>query len=73
VFDYELDDWALIPCRGKEFSSSLCIPTGSGTHPASIPVRTNDNNHNFDVKLAPEFFMLSVFSVSHSLITLEKV
>jgi hypothetical protein len=38
VTDYGLDDWGLIPDRGRGFSSSLCVQTGSGAHPASCPM-----------------------------------
>jgi hypothetical protein len=38
VSDYELDDRAIgvrSPAGEKDFSSSLCVQTGSGAHPAS--------------------------------------
>jgi hypothetical protein len=38
VSDYELDDRAIrvrSPAGAKDFSSSLCVQTGSGAHPAS--------------------------------------
>jgi hypothetical protein len=43
VFDYRLNDWAIrvrSPAEVKDFSSSLCVQTGSGAHPASCPVGT---------------------------------
>jgi hypothetical protein len=40
VSDCELYDQGLIPDRAKGFSSSFCIWTGSGTHPASCPMGT---------------------------------
>jgi hypothetical protein len=43
VSDYGLDDWAIAvrsPAEVKDFSSSLCIQTGSEVHPASCPKRT---------------------------------
>jgi hypothetical protein len=40
VSDYGLDDWGLIPDRAEDFSSSLCVHTGSGTHPASCTMGT---------------------------------
>jgi hypothetical protein len=42
VSDYGLDDWA-IEVRsptGADFSSSPCVQTGSGAHPASYPMGT---------------------------------
>jgi hypothetical protein len=41
VFDYGLDDRAIevrSPTKAKNFSSNLCIKTGSGAHPASCPM-----------------------------------
>jgi hypothetical protein len=39
--DYGLDDRGSIPGRGKGyFSSSLCVQTGSGAHPASSTMGT---------------------------------
>jgi hypothetical protein len=38
--DYGLSDQGSIPGRGKEFSSNLCVQTGSGAHPASCTVGT---------------------------------
>jgi hypothetical protein len=38
VSDYGLDDRAIevrSPVKAKDFSSSLCVQTGSGAHPAS--------------------------------------
>jgi hypothetical protein len=41
VSDYGLDDRAIgvrSPAGEKDFSSSLCVQTGSGAHPASCTV-----------------------------------
>jgi hypothetical protein len=43
VSDYGLDDRATgirSPAGAKDFSSSLCVQTGSGAHPASCPMGT---------------------------------
>jgi hypothetical protein len=43
VSGYGLDDRAIevrSPARAKDFSSSLCVQTGSGVHPASCPMGT---------------------------------
>jgi hypothetical protein len=43
VSDYGLDDRAIgvrCPVRTKGFSSSLCVQTGSGAHPASCTMGT---------------------------------
>jgi hypothetical protein len=43
VSDYGLDDRASgvrFPAGAKDFSSSLCVQTGSGAHPASSPMGT---------------------------------
>jgi hypothetical protein len=43
VSDYGLDDRAIgvpSPAGAKAFSSSLCVQTGSGAHPASCPMGT---------------------------------
>jgi hypothetical protein len=43
VSDYGLDDRAIgvrFPAAAKDFSSSLCVQTGSGAHPASCPMGT---------------------------------
>jgi hypothetical protein len=43
VFDYGLDDRAIgvrSPAGAKDFSSSLCVQTGSGTHPDFSPMGT---------------------------------
>jgi hypothetical protein len=43
VSDYGLDDRAIrvrIPAGAKDFSSILCVQTGSGAHPASCPMGT---------------------------------
>jgi hypothetical protein len=41
--DYGLDDREIgvrSPAEAKDFSSSLCVQTGSGVHPASCPMGT---------------------------------
>jgi hypothetical protein len=43
VSDYGLDDRAIgarSPARAKDFSSSLCVQTGSEAHPASCTMGT---------------------------------
>jgi hypothetical protein len=43
VSDYGLDDRAIevrSPVETKDFSSSLCVQTGSGAHPASCTMGT---------------------------------
>jgi hypothetical protein len=43
VSDYVQDDRAIevrLPAEAKDFSSSLCVQTGSGAHPASCTVDT---------------------------------
>jgi hypothetical protein len=43
VSNYGLDDWAIgvrFPVGAKDFSSILCVQTGSGAHPASGPMGT---------------------------------
>jgi hypothetical protein len=43
VSDYRLDDLATgvqSPAEAKDFSSSLCVQTGSGAHPASCTMGT---------------------------------
>jgi hypothetical protein len=43
VSDYGLDDRAIgvrSPARAKDFSSDLCVQTGSGVHPASCTMGT---------------------------------
>jgi hypothetical protein len=43
VSDYGLDDRAIgvrFPTGAKDFSSSLCVQTGSGAHPASCTMGT---------------------------------
>jgi len=43
VSDYGLDDRAIeirSPAGAKDFSSSLCVQTGSGARPASCPMGT---------------------------------
>jgi hypothetical protein len=43
VSDYGLDDRAIgvrPPAGAKDFSSSLCVQTGSGAHPASCTMGT---------------------------------
>jgi hypothetical protein len=41
--DYGLEDRVIgvqSPTEAKDFSSSLCVQTGSGAHPASCPIGT---------------------------------
>jgi hypothetical protein len=43
VSDYGLDDRAIVvqaPAGAKDFSSILCVQTGSGAHPASCTMTT---------------------------------
>jgi hypothetical protein len=43
VSDYGLDDRAIVvrsPAGAKDFSSSPCVQTGSGVHPASCTMGT---------------------------------
>jgi hypothetical protein len=43
VSDYGLDDWAIdvrSPTGTEDFSSSPCVQTSSGAHPASYPMGT---------------------------------
>jgi hypothetical protein len=40
VSDYRLDSRGSIPTEAEDFSSSLCVQTGSGAHPASCTVGT---------------------------------
>jgi hypothetical protein len=43
VSDYGLDDRAIgvrSPAGAKDFSSNLCVQTGSGAHPASCTMAT---------------------------------
>jgi hypothetical protein len=43
VSDYGLDDRAIVvrsPAGAKDFSSNLCVQTGSETHPASCTMGT---------------------------------
>jgi hypothetical protein len=40
VSDYGLGDRGSIPGGAKDFSSSLCVQTGSGAHPASCTMGT---------------------------------
>jgi hypothetical protein len=50
VSGYGLDDRAVgvrSPAEAKDFSSNLCVQTGSGAHPASSPMVTG-------VKARPE-------------------
>jgi hypothetical protein len=45
VSDYGLDDRAIgvrSPAGAKDFSSSLCVQTGSGAHPASCTMGIGD-------------------------------
>jgi hypothetical protein len=40
VSDYRLDDRVRSPAEAKDLSSSLCVQTSSGAHPASYPMGT---------------------------------
>jgi hypothetical protein len=43
VSGYGLDDWAIevrLPAEARDFSSNLCVQTGSGAHPAPCTVGT---------------------------------
>jgi hypothetical protein len=43
VSDYWMDDRAIgdrFPVEAKDFSSNLCVQTGSGAHPASCTMGT---------------------------------
>jgi hypothetical protein len=40
VCDYGSDDGVRSPAEAKDFSSSLCVQTGSGAHAASCPMGT---------------------------------
>jgi hypothetical protein len=43
VSDYGLDDWAIrvqYPAGAKDFTSNLCVQTGSGAHPAACRLGT---------------------------------
>jgi hypothetical protein len=40
VSDYGLDDRGSIPGRAEDFSSSSCVQTGAGAHPATYPMGT---------------------------------
>jgi hypothetical protein len=45
VSDYGLDDWAIevrSPAEANDFSSTLCVQTGSGAHPPSCTMGTGD-------------------------------
>jgi hypothetical protein len=61
--DYGLDDRGRSSAWAKEFSSSLCIQTGSGAHPASCrmstggkarPGRDADQSHPSSVEVTNE-------------------
>jgi hypothetical protein len=48
VSDYGLDDRVIgvrFPAGAKDFSSNLCVQTGSGAHPASCPMGTGGPFH----------------------------
>jgi hypothetical protein len=48
VSDYGLDDRVIgvrSPAETKDFSSILCVQTGSGAHPASYPIGTEGPFH----------------------------
>jgi hypothetical protein len=53
VPDYRLDDRVSTPAEAKEFSSSLCVQTGSGAHPASCPMGTGGGGSFPRVKARP--------------------
>jgi hypothetical protein len=78
VSDYGLDDRAIgvrSPEEAKDFSSNLCVQTGSGAHPASCtmgtgglfpgakarPGRDTDHSHpsSADVENKQELYLLS--------------
>jgi hypothetical protein len=43
VSDYGMDDWEIgvrSPAGAKDFSSNLCVQTGSWAHPVSCPMGT---------------------------------
>jgi hypothetical protein len=40
VSDCRLDDQGSIPAEAKDFSSSICVQTSSGVHPASCTMGT---------------------------------
>jgi hypothetical protein len=42
VTGYWLNDWGLIPGRSKTFSPIHSVESGSGPHPASYPMETED-------------------------------
>jgi hypothetical protein len=42
VSDYRLDDRDSISAETKDFSSRLCVQTGSEAHPASYTMGTED-------------------------------
>jgi hypothetical protein len=53
VSDYGLDDRAIgvrSPAGAKDFSSSLCVQTGSGAHPASCTMGTGGPFHGGKVR-----------------------
>jgi hypothetical protein len=48
VSDYGLDDRVIedrSPAGAEDFSSSLCVQTASGAHPASYPMGTGGSFH----------------------------
>jgi hypothetical protein len=50
VSDYGLDDRAIglrSPTGAEDFSSSPCVQTGSGAHPASYPIGTMGTDGSF--------------------------
>jgi hypothetical protein len=63
------------PTEAKDFSSSLCVQTGSGAHPASYPIGTagslsggkarpgRDSDHS--PQLVPRFSMSWSYTSSH--------
>jgi hypothetical protein len=73
VSDYGLDDRVIevrSPIGAEDFSSSLCVQTSSGAHPASCPIGTGgkarpgrDADHSLpsgaEIKYEQELYLLS--------------
>jgi hypothetical protein len=56
VSDYGLDDRAIevrSPTEAEDFSSSPCVQTGSGAHPASHPMGTGGSFPGGKARPAP--------------------
>jgi hypothetical protein len=75
VSDYGLDDRAIkvrSPAGAKDFSSSLCVQTGSGAHPASCTVDTGGPfpgaKRGLDVTLTTHPHLVSMSGMSRSYI-----